>query len=232
MKWFKKLLLRRETDLNGFKGYLPNTLLASLNLIGPIGSFFAGALGSFWTKRRIENIENVLQVVGERLQSIGTGEIKEYMCSEEYIQLFLSAMQKAQIEHQEEKRRSYGVMLANMAVDNETQYDQKSMFISALSEIEVLHLRKLRYLGVKWKGAQDERSWANLEGLRSGGGDLSGNSPYVGVSVVQKLASCGFVMSRGDKESLMTGINPVGLWFHSRYAITDLGQRFLEFLKE
>ena len=143
MKWFGKWRRRSRRDWKKPRGYLPSTLLASLNLLGPVGSFFAGAIGSFWTKRRIENIEHVVGVMGEKLQAVDASEIREYMCSEEYIQLFLSTVQRAQVEHQEEKRRAYGVMLANMAVDTETKYDQKSMFISALSEIELLHVETL-----------------------------------------------------------------------------------------
>jgi len=233
MKWFKKYLQRTKTNSKGFKGYLPNTLLASLNLIGPIGSFFAGAVGSFWTKRRFENIEYVMQIMGEKLQSIDTSEIKEYMCSEEYIQLFLSAMQKAQIEHQEEKRRSYGLMLANMVVDRKTEYDQKSMFISLLSEIEILHLRTLGYLQGMSQNEEDEKRWASIKEVKSANSDLAKNSDYVVVAVLQKLANSGLIKSKGkDNGKIMIGINPVGLWFHSLFTITDLGQRFLEFLKE
>jgi len=232
MKWFKKLQWRRETDLKGFKGYLPNTLLASLNLIGPIGSFFAGAVGNFWTKRRIENIEYVVQVMGEKLQTVDTSEIKEHMCSEEYIQLFLSAMQKAQIEHQEEKRKSYGLMLANMAIDSETEYDQKSMFISLLSEIEILHLKTLNYLEGKYQNEEDEKGWASLAEIKSANSDLAKNSDYVMVAVLQKLANSGLIKSRGkDTGKIMMGINPVGLWFHSLFTITDLGQKFMEFAR-
>lgn len=220
-----------KTELKDAKKHIPNALLASLNLLGPVGSVFATALGGFATTKRLNNIEHTLQVMGERLKSVNSLDIEDYMCSDEFIHLFLTVIQKAQIEHQEEKRRSYGLMLANMAVDSQTGYDEKNMFTCLLSEIQILHLRTLTYLKAKSENKEDDARWASLPEIKSGNPDLAENSDYVMVAVLQKLANSGLIKSKGKEKKLMRGINPVGLWFHSLFTITDLGQKFMGFLK-
>jgi hypothetical protein len=230
----------RESQHNvriGFKNvkkYIPDALLSLLNLLGPYGSVFASALEGFFTTKRFSNIEHTLKIMGEKLKHIDMSNVKDYMCSEEFIHLFLSVVQKSQIEHQEDKRRSYGLMLANMALDSETRYDQKNMFISLLSEMEMIHIKTLNYLQTKSQNEEDDnKKWASLKEIKSTIPDLVENSNFVVVAILQKLANFGLIKSKGESENkLMMGINPIGLWFHSLFAITDLGMKFLEFLKD
>lgn len=223
-----------EIEFKDVKKYISSVLLSSLNLLGPFGSVFAGALEGFFTTKHFSNIEHTLKVMGERLKHVDMRNIKDYMCSDEFIHLFLTGIQKSQIEHQEDKRKSYGLMLANMALDSETKYDQKNMFISLLSEIEIIHLKTLDYLQSKSQNEEDDdKKWASLKEIKSTNLDLAENSNYVTVAILQKLANSGLIKSKGkDTGELMVGINPVGLWFHSLFAISDLGLKFLEFLRD
>ena len=219
-----------ERTLSDRKPEIPIALLASLNLLGLIGSVFSTALGGYVTTRRLENIEDTLRVMGEKLEGTDPGQVEDYLCSDEFIHLFLTAVQKAQIDHQKEKRQLYGAMLGNMALDRETEYEQKDMFISMLSQMEIVHVRSVRYLQGKAEDKPEEGKWASFEEIRSANASLMSNSKYMTVAVLQELARWGLIMSKGEEGRLMSGTNPIGLWFQSLYAITDVGVRFLEFL--
>jgi hypothetical protein len=215
------------------KKYTPDILLSLLNLLGPYGSVLACALEGFITTKRFSNIGHTLKIMDERLKHVNISNIKDYISSDEFIHLFLSVIQKSQIEHQESKRRSYGLMLANMALDSETGYDQKNMFVSLLSEMELIHLKTLNYLQIKLQNEEDDsKKWASLKEIKSANSDLVENSNFVVVAILQKLANFGLIKSKGDENKLMMGTNPIGLWFCSLFAITDLGTKFLEFLKD
>jgi len=222
---------RGGTNRVHLKGYVPDVLLASLNLLGPGGSVLAGALGGFWTSKRLANIESTIKAMGERLSSVEVEQIRGELESDGFVQLVLTTMQNAQIEHREEKRKAYGRMLANMAMDSKTEYEQKSMFVSFLSEIEIVHVNTLKYLQSKSEGETAYTRWATLEEIKGANANLSANSTFVTVAVLQKLASYGLIKSRGDEKKLMTGVNPVGLWFHAKFMITEYGEKFITFLK-
>jgi hypothetical protein len=213
--------------------YLPDALLASLNLLGPAGSAFASALGSIVTKKRFEWIEHVLKVMGERLSDVERDEITTYLCSDEFMQLFMIAVQRVQFEHQEEKRRLFGFMLANMALNVHPGYGVKSMFILLLSEMDLSHVETLRYLNSKYEAESEGGRCASLGTIKSENAALRGESDYLAVAVLQKLAGYGMIMSKGKSTNkLMMGTNPVGLWFNSLFGISDLGLKFVEFLRE
>jgi len=193
------------------------TIILSLASLCPtIGNGLATGIGNYLTVKHIRNLENIVNTTLQALAPFDNCEdIKEYILSDEYIQLFLSTLQKAQIEHHERKRKNFGYLLANLALDRETPYDQKALFCNLLSELEEPHIRTLDYLN-----------------RRSQGSDLDKASAYYTVSVLNKLADSGMIKSKGSSDKVMMGTNPVGLWFNSWFTITDLGQKLLEYLKE
>jgi hypothetical protein len=224
---------RSKIERKGSLKYLPDLLLAMPNLLGPVGSVFAGALGGFFTTKRFSNIEHTLEVMGKRIEHLKNKEINSYLCSDEFVHLFLDAIQKAQYEHQEEKRRLFGVLLSNMVINREVGYDLKTMFISLVAELDYSHIGTLQYLGNKAEAEKDSERWASLKEIKSQNPKLEQESDYVLIAVLQKLANSGMIKSKGISEGkIMRGVNPVGLWFHSLFGITDLGRKFLDFLKD
>jgi len=202
-------------------------------MLGPAGSAFASALGSVLTKKRFERIEDTLRIMGERLPAEVRDEVAKYLCSDEFVDLFMVAIQKVQYEHREEKRRLFGLMLGNMALNAHPGYDVKHLFVLLLSEMDMSHIETLRYLNAKYKGESKDARCASLQTIKSETDVLRGQSDYLAVAVLQKLASYGMIMSKGKgMKTPMVGVNPVGLWFNSLFGISDLGLKFVEFLSE
>jgi len=210
------------------------TIILSLASLCPtIGNGLATGIGNYLTVKHIRNLENIVNTTLQALAPFDNCEdIKEYILSDEYIQLFLSTLQKAQIEHHERKRKNFGYLLANLALDRETPYDQKALFCNLLSELEEPHIRTLDYLNRRSQGSDEDRRWTQLKEVRSSVSNLDKASAYYTVSVLNKLADSGMIKSKGSSDKVMMGTNPVGLWFNSWFTITDLGQKLLEYLKE
>ncbi len=218
-------------DINK-KDNVKNCLISLLNLTGPIGSYISQVIHGYWTNKRISYIEDIVKAMSEKLSVNFNEDLKKYLTSEEYIHLFLNAIQKAQIEHQESKRKYYGNLLANCALDQKTEYYQKKFFISNLFELEEIHIIALSFLDKISSSADDENEWISFEKLNDYLFPQKEPSSYVTISVLNKLASSGFIKSAGNSNKVMMGTNPVGLWFHSKYLITDYGKRFLQFIKD
>lgn len=167
------------------------------------------------------------------------------LSSDEFLHLCITAMEKAQKEHRESKRRSYGIMLANMACSPEFHYDLFDHFLSLLCEMGDLHIvlvMELAKHGVKKNEDMDgyglpssnkDKYWVTFKQLMKSCNELSPIPPLeIVVSALQKLAEYGIIKTIGEPHKSMTGTNPVGLWCHSFYSITTTGEKFVEFLRD
>lgn len=210
---------------------LRNLVISAFNILGPLGSVFSSAMSNYLTSKRLAHIQGVLDAMTDKLALTPKECLWTVLASDEFLHLCITAMEKAQKEHRESKRRSYGVMLANMAVASDFQYDLFDHFLSLLSEIGDLHIKLVMELeghGVKKKGDND---WIPFKQLENSCIAISPTQPKeVIASALQKLGAYGIVKTSGTRKP-MINTNPVGLWYSCSYSITPTGEKFVEFLR-
>jgi hypothetical protein len=228
----------------GTLGHLQNLIISSFNALGPLGSIFSAAVSNYLTAKRLANIQEVLDAMADRLACLPKENMEAMLSSDEFLHLCITAMEKAQKEHRESKRKSYGIMLANMACAPEFHYELFDHFLSLLGEIGDLHIALVMELakhGVKknedmdgygYPSGNKDKYWVPFKQLMKSCNELSPIPPHeIVVSALQKLAEYGIIKTIGRQDKGMMGTNPVGLWYHCFYSITPTGEKFVEFLR-
>ena len=208
-----------------------NLVISSLNALGPLGSVFSATLSNYLTSKRLAHIKGVLDAMNNRFDNLPQKNIEAMLTSDQFLHLFITAIEKAQKEHREVKRKCYGVMLANMACSAKFEYDLFDHFLSLLNEIGDLHMALIVELAKDGVQEKDKAGWLGFKKLIN---VCSGVSPTPAKEMVssalQKLASYGIIKTQGSGGT-MYGTNPVGLWYVSSYSITPTGVQFIKFLK-
>jgi hypothetical protein len=213
-------------------GHLQNLIVSSFNALGPLGSVFSAAMSNYLTARRLAHIQGVLDAMANRLVCLPKKNLESILSSDEFLHLCINAMEKAQEEHRESKRKSYGIMLANMACASEFHYDLFNHFLSLLSEMGDLHIALVMVLAKLGVKKNEDKDWVPFKQLVYSCKEVSPIPPSeVVASALQKLAAYGIVKTTGSGAKFMTNTNPVGLWHVSFYSITPTGEKFVEFLK-
>lgn len=208
-----------------------NIVISSLNALGPLGSVFSATLSNYLTSKRLAHIKGVLDAMNKRFDNLPQENIEAILASDQFLHLFITAIEKAQKEHREAKRKCYGVMLANMACSVKFEYDLFDHFLSLLTELGDLHIALIVKLAKNGVQDKEDTGWTGFQKLID---DFSGTFPTPAKEMVssalQKLASYGIIKTRGSGQPLYN-TNPVGLWYISSYSITPTGVKFVEFLK-
>jgi hypothetical protein len=213
-------------------GHLQNLIISSFNILGPLGSVFSAALSNYLTSKRLSHIQDVLDAMAERLYSLPKEGIESILASDKFLHLCITAIEKAQKEHRENKRRSYGIMLANMACASEFHYDLFDHFLSLLGDMGDIHIVLVMALAKYGVKKQEDTGWVPFKQLEESCKEVSPTPPSeIVASALQKLAAYGIVKSTGSGK-IMTNTNPVGLWHVSFYSITPTGEKFVKFLKD
>jgi hypothetical protein len=213
--------------------HLKNLIVSSFNALGPLGSVFSSAMSNYLTAKRLANIQGVLDAMADRLACLPKENLESMLSSDEFLHLCITTMEKAQKEHRESKRRSYGVMLANMACASEFHYDLFDHFLSLLGEMGDLHIALVMALAKHGVKKNEDNDWVPFKQLADSCKEVSPTPPSeVVASALQKLAAYGIVKTTGSREKLMMNTNPVGLWHVTFYSITHTGERFVEFLRD
>jgi len=214
-------------------GHLQNLIVSSFNILGPLGSIFSAAMSNYLTAKRLANIQGTLDAMADRLVCLPKENLELMLSSDEFLHLCITAMEKAQKEHRESKRRSYGVMLANMACASEFHYDLFDHFLSLLGEMGDLHIALVMALAKHGVKKNEDKDWVPFKQLADTCKEVSPTPPSeIVASALQKLAAYGIVKTTGSGQELMTNTNPVGLWYVTFYSITSTGERFVEFLRD
>jgi len=209
---------------------IQNLLISSLNALGPIGGGFATALSNYLTDKRIKRIEEVLTAMNGRYEQITDRDFEGLITSDQFQQLFISVLEKAQNEHNEEKRKRYGIMIANISATQNFDYNLCEHFIRLLSDMNDLHFAIVMELAKNGVCQKESSGWTNFSTLSTVCSELSpAPEREIIASALQELAFYGIIKSRGDNR-LMLGTNPIGLWYGSSYSMTATGERFLEYL--
>jgi hypothetical protein len=236
---------KHKDNKNTALGLQQKLFVSSFNALGPQGGVFSAAMLSYLADKRPANVQETFNAMADRLAQLPKENMKSILSSDEFLHLCINVMEKAQNEHRENKRRSYGIMLANMACASEFHYDLFDHFLSLLGEMGDLHIALVMALakhGVKNNEDMDmygrpdgnkDKYWVSFKQLMKSCNELSPIPPHeIVVSALQKLAEYGIIKTIGNKYKSMMGTNPVGLWYHSFYSITPTGEKFVEFLKD
>ena len=208
-----------------------NLVISSLNALGPLGSVFSATISNYLTSKRMAHIKDVLDAMNNRFDNLPQENIEAILGSDQFLHLFITAIEKAQKEHREEKRKCYGVMLANMACNAKFEYDLFDHFLSLLTEISDMHMALIIELSKNGVQGKDDSDWTGFPKLVDGCSEISPTPAKEMISsALQKLASYGIIKTKGMHHSL-SRVNPVGLWNVSSYSITPTGIQFVKFLK-
>lgn len=226
------------------KNYIPVRSFGDLvgpSLAGiPVVGGPLSALWSQWdTNRRFERVEFALkelsQILATRQSHLRIGEF-----TADEMQLLEAALQKVQHAHTEEKRRQFVRLVAHCWMDMRAlPFDERMLFVEALSEFNAMHLQTLAILNDA--GAGGSVSYESLREIvvASLENDIERNS--VLVPMLETLAAkYGFIRRAwglndpNAKSGIMSSHNlsPEGIARKCKHAITPLGQRFFSSLAE
>jgi hypothetical protein len=205
---------------------VPDILIVAANALGPIGGALSSALSIHVSNKRFKNIEATLAALEQQLANLPPESFEATLRSDDFVHLCMNALERAQHEHRERRRRAIGTMLANLAADAPFHFDTSNHFMQLLTEVSdagLVLLQQLADRGIKVKGDED---WATFDDLSQFLGDTKRE---IVAATLQQLGSAGMVKTTG-KSTLMRNTNPVGLWYSCNYSITETGLDFVGYL--
>ena len=198
------------------------SVIVALSIAIPVfGGVLSSAMSAHLNEKRFKNIEEILESL-----SLHLGQHPSSV-SDDYIQFCIEALQVAQHEHRSAKRRDYGRLLARAVSGSSFDYDRSKHYLDLLMSMHPLHLSVLMKLkDVRAQNLDDP--WVKFRTLLESTENVQ---KEILSSALQRLASFGVISSKGSPK-IMTGTNPVGLWYCCSYSITETGRAFLENLEE
>lgn len=173
-----------------------------------------------------------MDAMGHQLKAVPKQTLEQVLTSDEFLHLFILAVEKVQKEHRDIKIGYFGVMLANMAAQPKLEYDICEHFLTLLDDLNELHLALIMELARHGVMEPEKEGWVPFKELLA---SCRKSQPDVRHEMVtaalQKLGAYGIIWSEGSRAP-MIGTNPVGLWYNSSYSITPTGEQFVGFLRE
>jgi hypothetical protein len=209
-------------------------LLAAIPVIG-------GSIATRWSDwrsdRRFARIEEAVDEL-QRLLSLPTRRIDVDALSNDDMQILEAALERVQTAHTEEKRKLFAHLVASCWTDaHDRPFDEKMIFVNALSEFNEYHLRTLAIL----RDANGAVAFNKLRDRVIPTGTPEIESDSVIIPILDTLAArYGFIRrawGMGDPSAkasplLSKNLSPEGIARGCNHAITPLGQRFMASISE
>ena len=77
------LMSKNINDQMNSQDRLQNMIVASLNILGPLGSALSSSISMYLTSQRLKYLQNVVDEMAQRLNKIRTDDLEKILCSDE-----------------------------------------------------------------------------------------------------------------------------------------------------
>jgi len=205
--------------------------LAGIPVIG-------GPLSSLWsqwdTTRRFERIEFAIEEL-TRLLTASQTHLNLEALSDDEMQLLEAALQKVQFAHRPERRTQFARIIANCWTDMQSlPFDERMLFVNALSEFNEFHLRTLAILDDAGTGGSVPYKTIKNDVAASLPNNIERHSAMV-PTLETLAAKYGFIQRTwglNDPNAtsgllISRNLSPEGIARKCNHSITPLGQRFM-----
>lgn len=224
-----------STPLRSFRSLVGPGLAAIPVIGGPLS-----ALWSQWdAKRRFERIDSALTEL-TRILTTQQAQLTIEELADDEMQLLEFALQAVQHAHTEERRKQFARLVAHCWTDMQAlPFDERMLFVQALSDFNDMHLRTLAILNNAGTGGSVPYELIRSEVASSLPNDIERDS--VLVPALETLAArYGFIRrawglndpNANSGRVLSRNLGPEGIARGCKHAITPLGQRFLASLSD
>lgn len=133
-----------ETAIEPVPSRAETTIKAILNLVPWVGGSIATVYEDYMDRRR-ERLRHTVTAAAERLGDDGAHRLVDRLSSDErFADLFWGAIEEASKSAVEAKRAAIGHALADASGESETEIDEYTLLVEALSDLDLPHLRTLQ----------------------------------------------------------------------------------------
>ena len=187
-----------------------------------IGGAVSSIVSRNVTGRRFKRIEDLLTDISPRLAYIeaeASEDSKAYVKTEDFEELLLETLDRVGKEHNDERRKLYGLFLLGSINSPDRPYDEQLGFLKTIDELQWAHLIVLRAYAQAPDPKRSRMPGGSISQTleRRIGDELGTSSPPIAVLVEQlhKLGlisdnSIGGLMTGAGAEDLASRITPYG----------------------
>jgi hypothetical protein len=192
-----------------------------------------GGIASLWgdwdISRRFARVEGWIEDVASTLEA-RRDMFDPSRLSDAEMQLLEHTLNCVSREHRDWKRKQFANLAASNWIHTERPYEERELFIRALDDFDLIHLKILHTL--ESRQALEPISATTLYEEVFAGNVSDENKFGVFMPAMNSLAAeYGLVRRRGQRDGkIMMNINPDGLTFHCLCLLSPAGERFVEFL--
>lgn len=157
--------------------------------------------------------------------------------SDEIMDLSYVAFEKLQKDSREFKVKMLSFVLADAIANHENLFfDKSNHMLECIDIIGVHHMAILELLFSKGVLTKEEKTWITIKELREEIKKINGVTDAILddilIAAIADLVDKSLVKTKGESSgNQLLGINLTGLWYHTEFSISNLGEEFFEIIK-